>query len=361
MKKRIFGLLLAFALLAGMLPFAPLAARAVEGTRVDEISVEVIAPTDGKTTADAPAAAVPGEAGYTFTGGYWVDAELNALKSPVTFREGNTYYAALTLDTKPGYYCAQGPYAPNVTVTGGTLVFDPLISNFSDSSGGPHSQITLYVSVAALPWAPEEIAGVVLNVTPPAAGTRSTNAKADITFTAEGIGEYYAEWKTFVGYAMGEPETMAFVEGQSYYCVITLMAAPGYAFKKGEGHALDVDACDFRFGGAVTVNGGEIYKEKANVRSAADPEYLKIWITVTAGPAQEPAVSVKRGDVDLNGTVDTADARLCLRQAIGLEHYEPGSAQYFACDAMPDGKIETGDARRILRAAIGLENPETWG
>ena len=62
------------------------------------------------------------------------------------------------------------------------------------------------------------------------------------------------------------------------------------------------------------------------------------------------------GDVDLNGKVEAADARLALRAAVGLEEYDARSAQFKLADADKSKKIEAGDARLILRAAVGLEN-----
>ena len=66
------------------------------------------------------------------------------------------------------------------------------------------------------------------------------------------------------------------------------------------------------------------------------------------------------GDVDGDGNITTADARLALRRAIGLEKYEKGSAQFRACDVDKDGSVTTGDARLILRAVVGLEDPKKW-
>ena len=63
---------------------------------------------------------------------------------------------------------------------------------------------------------------------------------------------------------------------------------------------------------------------------------------------------LKLGDVDGNGKVETADARLALRQSIGLEKYAEDGNAYKACDVDKNGKVETSDARFILRHAIGL-------
>lgn len=71
------------------------------------------------------------------------------------------------------------------------------------------------------------------------------------------------------------------------------------------------------------------------------------------------AFAVLKGDVDGNGAVEAADARLTLRCAVGLENYAEGSDEFNACDADGNGKIEPADARLILRAAVGLKEDST--
>ena len=61
------------------------------------------------------------------------------------------------------------------------------------------------------------------------------------------------------------------------------------------------------------------------------------------------------GDVDHDGSVTAADARLALRRAVELEDFAPGSYEYRAADADRNGVITAADARLILRAAVGLE------
>ena len=73
-------------------------------------------------------------------------------------------------------------------------------------------------------------------------------------------------------------------------------------------------------------------------------------------PKTEPAYLL--GDVDQDGDVDTSDARMALRQAIGLEHYAQGSPEFMAADVDQNGMVETKDARFILRHAIGLPDPQ---
>ena len=59
------------------------------------------------------------------------------------------------------------------------------------------------------------------------------------------------------------------------------------------------------------------------------------------------------GDADLDGKITAADARLILRNSVGLETLV-GNA-LFAADRDGDGDIDAGDARLTLRASVGLE------
>ena len=59
------------------------------------------------------------------------------------------------------------------------------------------------------------------------------------------------------------------------------------------------------------------------------------------------------GDIDGDGKVAPADARLVLRQSVGLEKYpEEALAR---CDIDRDDKISSSDARMVLRLSVGLE------
>ena len=61
------------------------------------------------------------------------------------------------------------------------------------------------------------------------------------------------------------------------------------------------------------------------------------------------------GDVDNDGKITSADARLALRRSVKLEDFPTTSAAYYACDADEDGSVTSADARLILRASVGLE------
>ena len=65
------------------------------------------------------------------------------------------------------------------------------------------------------------------------------------------------------------------------------------------------------------------------------------------------AESFTLGDVNLDGKVNTTDARLALRGAAKLEALTP--QQILAADVNKNGKADTSDARKILRVAAKLD------
>ena len=68
------------------------------------------------------------------------------------------------------------------------------------------------------------------------------------------------------------------------------------------------------------------------------------------------------GDVDGDGTITPADARLALRASVGLEpNIVKGTAAYKIADADGDDTLTPGDARLILRASVGLEDASKFG
>ena len=61
------------------------------------------------------------------------------------------------------------------------------------------------------------------------------------------------------------------------------------------------------------------------------------------------------GDVDMDGSVTPADARLSLRASVGLVMAEGSYMRDLIMDVDADGGYTSADARLILRAAVGLE------
>ena len=66
------------------------------------------------------------------------------------------------------------------------------------------------------------------------------------------------------------------------------------------------------------------------------------------------AMAVTRGDVDQDGVISSADARLALRRSVKLEDYLPGSARFIAADMDGDGAVQSNDARAVLRTSVKL-------
>ncbi len=66
------------------------------------------------------------------------------------------------------------------------------------------------------------------------------------------------------------------------------------------------------------------------------------------------------GDVEGDGKVSAADARLALRASVNLESYKENSPQYTASNVNAADKVTAADARLILRASVGLEKPIDW-
>ncbi len=64
--------------------------------------------------------------------------------------------------------------------------------------------------------------------------------------------------------------------------------------------------------------------------------------------------ALSKGDVDGDGIVSAADARLTLRASVGLENYK-NTIYFDRADYDEDGIITATDARMILRTSVGLE------
>ena len=80
-----------------------------------------------------------------------------------------------------------------------------------------------------------------------------------------------------------------------------------------------------------------------------------------AGKPEQPEFEVHDGnaidylgDVDGNKKVNETDAQLALKAAVGTENYKEGSKKFLAADADLSGKLAAADARLILRNAIGV-------
>ena len=62
------------------------------------------------------------------------------------------------------------------------------------------------------------------------------------------------------------------------------------------------------------------------------------------------------GDVDGDGHVTSADARLVLRASVRLEAIEEGTDRFLAADVDYDGSLSPADARIVLRVSVRLQD-----
>lgn len=84
--------------------------------------------------------------------------------------------------------------------------------------------------------------------------------------------------------------------------------------------------------------------------TAAGYDYNEVQAIVSRIMAE---LRIMLGDVDGDGKVTAADARLVLRAAVGLEILTGDALK--AADINKDGKITAADARLVLRKAVGLD------
>ena len=101
---------------------------------------------------------------------------------------------------------------------------------------------------------------------------------------------------------------------------------------------------------ALTVDGDTMYLSAYTVKDGQTE-------LVDCFGMRKDSVSFLQGDADLDGSVTSADARLALRIAVGIDTVTPVTKA--AADYDGDIKVSPADARLILRASVGLENPPT--
>lgn len=83
-------------------------------------------------------------------------------------------------------------------------------------------------------------------------------------------------------------------------------------------------------------------------------------VTTTEDTSEEPpVVKYHLGDVNLDGIITAADARLALRTSAQLETLD--AVQFVNADVVTDGKIQANDARLILRVSAKLESESVFG
>lgn len=69
------------------------------------------------------------------------------------------------------------------------------------------------------------------------------------------------------------------------------------------------------------------------------------------------SVAAEKGDVNSDGTVTAADARLALRYSVSLD--SPTDEEKALADYNEDGSVTAADARSILRVSVGLSDEDS--
>ena len=102
---------------------------------------------------------------------------------------------------------------------------------------------------------------------------------------------------------------------------------------------------------------GDLYRSGDNVTvTEKTTVFYAQWKTKYEGPPQptDKDAYYSLGDIDLDGIVSSADARLALRAAVKLQDLDTLLQQL--ADADRDNTVSSADARLILRAAVKLES-----
>lgn len=81
---------------------------------------------------------------------------------------------------------------------------------------------------------------------------------------------------------------------------------------------------------------------------------LSLLFAAFAAAGGQPAYEL--GDVDNDGNISAADARLALRGSVGLETMTKGTQKFLSADVDSDGEISPSDARTILRVSVKLDS-----
>ena len=127
-------------------------------------------------------------------------------------------------------------------------------------------------------------------------------------------------------------------------CAITAFATENdYAVYHGK---LFYKVADIKTENTVIVNEND--EELADDALVPNGAYL---VTTENGVVSKVQICIKE-DVNCDGRINAADARMALRHGAQLEHLE--GVSFFAADMNDDNKVTAADARIILRKPAGV-------
>ncbi len=261
----------------------------------------------------------------------------------ITFEAGETYYIYVMLKADEGYTFARSDKTSQgidegfnlfegCTVSGGSVVFAGSRTFNSSSLQGDYLRLKIAVTAEAQTG----FFGVLISDVD---GSTNTGGGYRLEYPGSPFGD---ELKTNA--------TNNFVTDGSTV-KITAVPAEGFRFVGWYTGNPDAPAGEKIFSGEA-LSTDAVYTFTAPI-SAAPPYVCAVF-------EKETASAVKLGDVDFDGKITSADARLALRRAVELENYAVGSPEFTACDVDHSGTVTANDARSILRAAVELEDPSQW-
>lgn len=105
---------------------------------------------------------------------------------------------------------------------------------------------------------------------------------------------------------------------------------------------------------AVFADSNDLFAKEPEAVSATEVES-----EVVSEVESEPVAEYRLGDVNFDGRITPADARLALRYSAKLE--TPTEAQFIVANVIVDEKITSADARLILRVAAKLNVEADFG
>lgn len=110
----------------------------------------------------------------------------------------------------------------------------------------------------------------------------------------------------------------------------------------------------------IGVSNATAVYSKENVKLSGDVVLATGMIIVLEadGKIVDRMEVVSPGDIDGDAKISSADARLALRQSVGLESFT--GASLAAAKVNGEDKVSSSDARLILRASVGLEKTDNW-
>ena len=291
MKKQLLCLALALVLLLAALPAAALPARAGE-TEITSLTVYTAPPPPGERSLDlAPLVSLGYGAHCSILACSWLEEPTgySSVEPDFVFEDGKTYYAYVVLQADEGFVFKKGALIES-GVDEGFFAFDGCTLNGADllfaasRTFATGDFLRLKFAVKSAPETVKHIRSVSFSLTPPKAGDKASDARANVDFPD---GQHCT--LTDAGWAVKEFENLyrnlsdddVFEKGMTYILRAEFAADEGSVFNQGGPWGLT----------AVRVTGGTPLYEYLSVTNSLDDEgrllstgSVAVEFTIAEGP-----------------------------------------------------------------------------